>query len=34
MLTAEQKTGFERGLKDVDEGKVHKHEDIKLKYGF
>lgn len=32
-LTDEQKTGIERGLKDVDSGKVHSHNDIKLKYG-
>jgi hypothetical protein len=32
-LTDEQKSGIERGLKNVDSGKVHSHKDIKLKYG-
>ena len=32
-LSEEQKSGITRGLKDVDEGRVHSHKDIKLKYG-
>jgi len=32
-LTDEQKSGIERGLKDVDSGRVHPHNDIKHKYG-
>ena len=32
-LSEEQKSGITRGLKDVDEGRVHPHSDIKLKYG-
>jgi hypothetical protein len=32
-LSDEQKSGIERGLKDVDNGRVHTHKDIKLKYG-
>jgi hypothetical protein len=32
-LSDEQKSGIERGLKDVDNGRVHSHKDIKLKYG-
>ncbi len=32
-LTEEQKSGIERGLKDIDHGRVHSHNDIKLKYG-
>ena len=32
-LSEEQKSGIERGLKDVDQGKTHSHKDIKLKYG-
>ena len=32
-LTDEQKSGIARGLKDVDEGRVHSHHDIKIQYG-
>ena len=32
-LTDEQKLGIARGLKDVDEGRVHSHHDIKIQYG-
>ena len=32
-LTDEQKSGIARGLKDVDEGRVHSHNDIIMKYG-
>lgn len=32
-LTNEQKSGIERGLNDVDAGRVVSHNDIKLKYG-
>jgi len=32
-LTDEQKAGIERGLKDVDSGRVTPHDEVKLKYG-
>ena len=32
-LTDEQKAGIERGLKDVDSGRVTPHDSIKQKYG-
>jgi hypothetical protein len=32
-LTDEQKSGIERGLKDVDDGRVTPHDIVKLKYG-
>lgn len=32
-LTDEQKSGIERGLKDIDAGRIHSHYDVKLKYG-
>jgi hypothetical protein len=32
-LTEEQKYGIERGLKDVDAGRVTSHDKVKLKYG-
>ena len=32
-LTVEQKTGIERGLQDVDAGRVTPHEKVKQKYG-
>jgi hypothetical protein len=32
-LSDEQKSGIERGLKDIDNGRVHPHKDIQLKYG-
>jgi hypothetical protein len=31
-LTEEQKSGIARGLKDVDEGRVRSHYDIKMAY--
>jgi hypothetical protein len=32
-LTEEQKKGIERGLKDIDEGTVLSHDDLKKRYG-
>jgi len=32
-LTDEQKAGIERGLRDVDNGRVISHDDVKKKYG-
>ena len=32
-LSDEQKSGIKRGLLDVDSGRIHSHDDIKLKYG-
>lgn len=32
-LNNEQKAGIERGLKDVDAGRVTLHDDVKQKYG-
>jgi hypothetical protein len=32
-LTEEQKQGIQRGLKDIEEGRVVSHEDVKRKYG-
>ena len=32
-LTDEQKSGIERGLEDVDDGRVTPHDIVKLKYG-
>ena len=32
-LTEEQKAGIERGLKDIDAGRVTPHNTVKLKYG-
>jgi len=32
-LTDEQKSGIAHGLKDVDEGRVHSHQGIKIQYG-
>lgn len=32
-LTSEQKTGIERGLKDIDTGRVTSHDKVKLRYG-
>ena len=32
-LTNDQKQGIQRGLKDIDEGRVTPHEDVKKKYG-
>ena len=28
-----QKAGIERGLKDIDTGRITLHDDVKLKYG-
>lgn len=33
-LSEDQKQGVEAGLKDIEEGKVMDHEDVKKKYGF
>jgi predicted transcriptional regulator len=33
-LSDAQKSGIERGLKDIDAGRIHSHNDVKLKYGF
>jgi len=32
-LTPEQKNGIERGLKDIDEGRVTSHEEVKKRFG-
>ncbi|WP_114782756.1 hypothetical protein [Botryobacter ruber] len=32
-LTPEQRTGIGRGLKDIDEGRVTPHEEIKKRFG-
>lgn len=32
-LNAEQKKGIERGLKDIKEGRVISHTEVKKKYG-
>ena len=32
-LTVEQMTGIERGLKDIDAGRVTPHDNVKLRYG-
>jgi len=32
-LSMEQKSGIERGLKDIDAGRFHSHHDVQLKYG-
>jgi len=32
-LTDEQKAGIERGLRDIDAGRVVSHEDVKKRYG-
>ena len=32
-LTHEQKNGIERGLKDIEEGRLTSHEEVKKKYG-
>ena len=32
-LTDEQKAGVERGLRDVDAGRLTPHKKVKLKYG-
>jgi len=33
-LSEEQRNGIERGLKDIDDGRVVPHEEVRLKYGF
>ena len=32
-LTNQQRIGIQRGLKDIDEGRVVSHSDVKKKYG-
>lgn len=32
-LTEQQKLGIQRGLQDIDEGRVVTHKDVKKKYG-
>ncbi len=32
-LTEEQKQGIQKGLKDIEEGRVVSHEEVKRKYG-
>lgn len=32
-LTDEQKAGIERGIKDIESGRIVSHEDVKKKYG-
>jgi len=32
-LTDEQKLGIQRGLNDIDQGRVIPHDDVKRKYG-
>lgn len=32
-LTADQKLAIQKGLKDIEEGRVTPHEDVKKKYG-
>ncbi|MCD4773597.1 MAG: hypothetical protein K8R41_09490 [Bacteroidales bacterium] len=32
-LTEQQIQGIQRGLKDIDEGRIISHEDVKRKYG-
>ncbi|MBS4060898.1 MAG: hypothetical protein KG029_10900 [Bacteroidetes bacterium] len=32
-LTEEQRLGIQRGLKDIDEGRIVSHSDVKKKYG-
>lgn len=33
ILSDEQKSGIEKGLRDVDAGNIHAHSNVKLKYG-
>ena len=33
-LSEQQRLGIQRGLKDIDEGRVVAHEEVKKKYGF
>jgi hypothetical protein len=32
-LTEDQKQGIQRGLKDIEEGRVVPHDEVRLKYG-
>lgn len=32
-ITDEQRAGIERGLKDIEEGRVVSHDTVKMKYG-
>jgi hypothetical protein len=32
-LTEEQKRGIQKGLKDIEEGRVFSHEEVSRKYG-
>jgi hypothetical protein len=32
-LTEEQKRGIQKGLKDIEEGRVFSHEEVRRKYG-
>jgi hypothetical protein len=32
-LTPEQRAGIERGLQDIDQGKITSHEDVKKRFG-
>lgn len=32
-LSPEQRTGIERGLKDIEEGRVTPHEEVKKRFG-
>ena len=32
-LTPKQKDGIERGLKDIDQGRVTSHEEVKKRFG-
>ena len=32
-LSDEQKKGIQRGLNDIDQGKIISHDDVKVKYG-
>ena len=32
-LTQEQISGIERGLRDIEEGRIVSHDEVKLKYG-
>ena len=32
-LTEQQRLGIQRGLKDIDEGRIVSHTDVKKKYG-
>ena len=32
-LSSEQRAGIERGLKDIDAGRVTPHDNVKLRYG-